>query len=158
MGGVVMAERAMRAAGWLPRHTVQVATRVLPVRTRERYRQEFLAELYGLGRARQLRHAFGVLSRCWALRAAISAPAEAAAADIEIVFPFRRPKRYRVRRNDEGYEIRDADAAGTQVFFSTSRREARTMSRALNRRPRSDEMRADNWKGGYEGRGPGAAG
>jgi len=143
-----MAERVIRAPGFWARHTVQVATRVLPDATLDRYRQEFLAELYGLGRARQLRHAFGVLSRCWALRAAINAPAEAAAADIEIVFPFRRPKRYSVRRTDEGYEIRDADAAGTQVFFSASRREARMMLRALNRKPGTDEKRVDQWKGG----------
>jgi hypothetical protein len=89
-GGVIVAERAMRVAGWLPRHTVRVATRVLPGSTRDRYRQEFLAELYGLGRTRQLRHAFGVLSRSWALRAAINTPSDAAAADMEIVFPRRR--------------------------------------------------------------------
>src|SRR5215471_2646223 len=92
MGGVVMAERAMRTAGFWPRHTVQVATRVLPGSTRDRYRQEFLAELYGLGRTRQLRHAAGVLSRSWALRAAINTPSVAAAADMELVFPrHRRP-------------------------------------------------------------------
>jgi hypothetical protein len=90
MGGVVMAERAMGAAGFWPRRTVRVATRVLPGATRDRYRQEFLAELYGLGRARQLRHALGVLSRCWALRDAINTPSPAAAADMEIVFPRRR--------------------------------------------------------------------
>ena len=66
----------MRAAGYLARHTAQVATRVLPGATRERYRQEFLAELYGLSRARQLRHAFGVLSRCWSLRTALSTPSD----------------------------------------------------------------------------------
>jgi hypothetical protein len=87
-----MAERAMRAPGWLPRHTVQVATRALPGATRDRYRQEFLAELYDLGRTRQLRHAAGVLSRCWVLRAAINAPSDATAADMELVFPrHRRP-------------------------------------------------------------------
>jgi hypothetical protein len=85
-----MAKRAMRAAGFWPRHTVQAATRVLRGSTRDRYRQEFLAELYGLGRTRQLRHAAGVLSRCWTLRAAINTPSEAAAADMEIVFPRRR--------------------------------------------------------------------
>src|SRR5215475_16224939 len=116
-----MAERAMRAAGWWPRHTVRMATRVLPYEQRDRYSQEFLAELYGLGRARQLRHALGVLSRCWALRAALNTPSEAAAADLEIVFPLRRPKRYSLRRTDDGYEIRDADAEGAQVFFSASR-------------------------------------
>src|SRR5215470_11634881 len=133
MGGVVMTEPELRAAGFWPRHTVQAATRVLPGATRDRYRQEFLAELYGLSRARQLRHAFGVLSRCWSLRTALSTPSDATAADMEIVFPFRRPKRYSVRRTDEGYEIRDADAAGAQVFFSASRRAARRMSRQLNR-------------------------
>jgi hypothetical protein len=147
MGGVVMAERAMRAAGWWPRHTVRMATRVLPYEQRDRYRQEFLAELYGLGRARQLRHAFAVLSRCWALRAALNTPSEAAAADMEIIFPFRRPKRYSLRRNDEGYEIRDADAEGAQVFFSASRREARMMVRALNRNPGGDEKRVERRRG-----------
>jgi len=87
-----MAKRTTRAAGFWPRHTVQVATRVLPGATRDRYRQEFLAELYGLSRARQLRHAVGVLSRSWALRAAINTPSDAAAADMEIVFArHRRP-------------------------------------------------------------------
>src|SRR5215470_10370909 len=90
MGGVVMTEPELRAAGFWPRHTVQAATRVLPGATRDRYRQEFLAELYGLNRARQLRHAFGVLSRSWALRAAINAPSDATAADMELVFPRRR--------------------------------------------------------------------
>jgi hypothetical protein len=68
---------------------VQAATLVLPRSTRDRYRQEFVAELYGLSRTRQLRHAAGVLSRSWALRAAISG-LPGAAADIEIVFPRRR--------------------------------------------------------------------
>jgi len=92
MGGVVMAERELRAAGFWPRHTLQAATRVLPRSTRDRYRQEFVAELYGLSRTRQLRHALRVFSRSWALRAAISAPSEATAADMEIVFPRRRPR------------------------------------------------------------------
>ena len=66
--GVIMAKRKMRAAGFWPRHALQAATRVLPGATRDRYRQEFVAELYGLARTRQLRHAAGVLSRSWALR------------------------------------------------------------------------------------------
>jgi hypothetical protein len=65
----------------LPWHTVRMATRVLPGAIRDRYRKEFLAELYGLGRARQLRHAAGVLSRSWALRAAINTPSEATIAE-----------------------------------------------------------------------------
>jgi hypothetical protein len=144
-----MAERAMRAAGFWPRQAVRMATRILPDATQDRYRQEYLAELYGLSRTRQLRHAFGVLSRSWALRVAINAPAEAAAADMEIVFPLRRPKRYSVRRNGDGYEICDADAAGAQVFFSASRREARIMLRSLNRKPGTDEKRADRGRIGH---------
>jgi hypothetical protein len=109
-GGVVMAERTMRAAGSLPRHTVRVATRVLPGSTRDRYRQEFLAELYGLGRARQLRHALGVLSRSWALRAAINTPSEAAAADMEIVFPrHRRPLLCRLNLRHRWATLRTED-------------------------------------------------
>jgi hypothetical protein len=149
-----MAKRSRRAAGFWPRHTVQVATRMLPGATRDRYRQEFLAELHGLSRARQLRHAFGVLSRSWALRAAINTPPEVAAADMEIVFPrLRRPKRYSVVRTADGYEIRDAGAAEARVFFSASRRAAHDMCRALNRRPGTDVNRADYWKGGHGGAG-----
>jgi hypothetical protein len=110
MGGVVMAERAMRAAGFWPRHTVQLATRVLPGATRDRYRQEFLAELHGLGRTRQLRHAAGVLSRSWALRAAINTPSDAAAADMELVFP-RHPRPLLCRLNRHRWEtLRTEDA------------------------------------------------
>jgi hypothetical protein len=95
-----MAKRTMRAVGFWPRHTVQVATRVLPGSTRDRYRQEFVAELYGLSPARQLREAFGVMSRSWALRTAINTPSEAAAADMEIVFPrHHRPLPCRLNRH-----------------------------------------------------------
>lgn len=86
-----MAEHKTRAAGFWPQHTVRVATRVLPGATRDRHRQEFLAELHGLSRARQLRHAAGVLRRCRALRVALNTPSEAAATDMRIVFP-RRPR------------------------------------------------------------------
>jgi len=106
-----MAKGKTRAAGFWPRHIVRAATRVQPGSTQDRYRQEFLAELHGLGRARQLRHAAGVLSRSWALRAAINCPSEAAAADTEIVSPRRqRPlscrlnlrHRYATLRTDDG--------------------------------------------------------
>lgn len=49
---------------------VRLAARALPGGpVRARYRQEFLAELYGLDPGRCRRHALGVLSRCYALRA-----------------------------------------------------------------------------------------
>jgi hypothetical protein len=61
------------------------------------------------------------------------------------------PKRYSVARTAEGYEVRDADAAGAQVFFSASRKTAREMARELNRKPGNDEKRADQWKSGFPG-------
>jgi hypothetical protein len=151
-GGAVMAERPLQAAGFWPRRTVQVATRVLPGSTRDRYRQEFLAELHGLSRTRQLRHAAGVLSRSWALRAAISTPPEATTADMDIVYPrLRRPKRYSLVRTADGYEIRDAESVGAKVFFSASHRAARNMLHALNRRSRPGAN--NHWTGGYAGGG-----
>jgi hypothetical protein len=63
----------------------------------------------------------------------------------------RKPKRYSVTRTAEGYEVRDADAAGAQVFLSASRKAAREMSRELNRKPGTEEKRADQWKSGFPG-------
>jgi hypothetical protein len=39
---------------------------------RRRYEREFVAELYGLDRAHQARHALGVLVSVWSLRAAVT--------------------------------------------------------------------------------------
>jgi hypothetical protein len=57
------------------RFVVGLATRVLPSpAARRRYYAEFVAELYGQARAAQLRHAAGVLSQAFTLRAALGAP------------------------------------------------------------------------------------
>ena len=67
MNGARAAVRAARAG-------VGLATRGLPRPTdRARYRAEFLADLHDLPPAGQLRYAAGVLSRTFALRAALSA-------------------------------------------------------------------------------------
>jgi hypothetical protein len=58
-----------------------------------------------------------------------------------------------VQRTADGYEIRDADAAGTHVVFSASRKAARDMSRKLNRKPGTEEKRLDQWKAGFGGGG-----
>ena len=56
------------------RAAVAVAVRALRTADdRERYRAEFLAELYDLEPGRQLRHSAGVLSRAFALRVALGA-------------------------------------------------------------------------------------
>jgi hypothetical protein len=51
---------------------VELAARVLPAQQRQRYALEFIAELYGMSRSQQLRHSVQVLTRSWALRAALT--------------------------------------------------------------------------------------
>jgi hypothetical protein len=59
---------AVPAARW----AVGTAARALPRRAdRERYRREFVAELYGLSPAEQARYAAGLLSQVLALRVAL---------------------------------------------------------------------------------------
>src|SRR4051794_35930610 len=56
------------------RLAVGLAARLLPTAAdRRRYQAEFVAELHGLPPAEQLRHAAGVLSQTFALRAALGA-------------------------------------------------------------------------------------
>lgn len=51
---------------------VRLASEVLPRSVRPRYQREFVAELYGMDRSRQLRHAGGVLFSVWALHRAVT--------------------------------------------------------------------------------------
>jgi hypothetical protein len=51
---------------------VWCAAWALPRAVRDRYRHEFVAELYGMDRARQLRHLGGVLVTIGALRRAVA--------------------------------------------------------------------------------------
>jgi hypothetical protein len=60
----------------------------------------------------------------------------------------RKPKRYRVTRRDDGYEVQDTDAAGAQVHFSDSRKSARKVSRQLNNTQRTQEREKNTWGGG----------
>lgn len=53
----------------LPRFLIATATRALPRGvSRDRYRQEFAAELHELSRGQQLKYAGGVFAHIWALR------------------------------------------------------------------------------------------
>ena len=69
----------MTTAGRGPRPS-RVAVRALELAAltlprgdvRHRYEREFVADLYGLDRARQTRYALGVLVSVWSLRAAVS--------------------------------------------------------------------------------------
>lgn len=60
-----------RAVGpWCGR-AVELAARVLPPGQRQRYARELVAELHGMTRGQQRRHALGVLTHAWALRTAL---------------------------------------------------------------------------------------
>ena len=60
-----------RPSWWASRAVGFAALALPPGGRRDRYRQEFYAELYGMDHSQQLRHALGVLAqagRCAALR------------------------------------------------------------------------------------------
>jgi len=62
------------AAFWASR-TVGLAARALPRgEHRYRYRDEFVAELHGMSRPHQARHAISVLTHCWSLRSELASP------------------------------------------------------------------------------------
>jgi hypothetical protein len=74
---------------WWASLAVRSASLPLPSEDRWRYRQEFLSELYGMTPAEQRRHATGVLSRVWILRAALTEPARLLSKEDEMVKPWR---------------------------------------------------------------------
>ncbi len=82
------------------RLAVELAARLLPTPAdRRRYQAEFVAELYGLPAAEQFRHAAGVLSQAFALRAALgSAPRRLEEAAMQSTIPWGRRFRCRVPR------------------------------------------------------------
>jgi hypothetical protein len=70
---------ALNRAASRPSHAVRLAARALPKgAVRDRYSAEFLAELPGLTEGQQTRHAIGVLTHVWALRAAVSSQGQPA--------------------------------------------------------------------------------
>jgi hypothetical protein len=79
------------APGRVAVRLVELAARMLPSGHRARYRREFTAELYGLTGPQQLRHATQVLSRSWALRAALGEPVPARNGELTMQIVQRRP-------------------------------------------------------------------
>ena len=71
--------------------TVELAVRVLPADHRQRYGLEFIAELYGMPKAQQRRHAARVLTSAWALRAALSEAAPGANGEIAVTTKTDKP-------------------------------------------------------------------
>jgi hypothetical protein len=67
---------------WWASLVVRSASLPLPSEHRWRYRQEFLAELYGMTPTEQRHHATGVLSRVWTLRVALAEPGRLTAKEL----------------------------------------------------------------------------
>jgi hypothetical protein len=102
---------------WWASLVVRSAALPLPSEHRWRYRQEFLAELYGMSPAEQRRHATGVLSRVVALRVALSEPARLLRKEAAMAKPFLcRIGRHRWQRlrNPEGGWYRECRGCGKQ--------------------------------------------
>ena len=118
---------------------VELAARILPADRRQRYAREFVAELYGMPRWQQLRHATQVLTHALALRAVLRATGPTISQE-DTMITTRRPWRCRLRLHDwderenpethEWYQIclrcgayherpRAAPGAGTAGIFSS---------------------------------------
>jgi hypothetical protein len=87
----LLRSRRAGAAGqptWWASWAVRSASLPLPSEHRWRYRQEFLAELYGMTPSEQLHHAAGVLSRVLTLRMALTEPARLLPKEATTAKPF----------------------------------------------------------------------
>jgi hypothetical protein len=107
------------AGRWCCR-TVELAAWLLPAEYRQRYALEFVAESYGMSHPQQVRHSVQVLSRAWALRAALDADGLA-------------PIQEKARRSTEvgccvtlvgtgGSSIANPDLGGEDAMFELCRR------------------------------------
>jgi hypothetical protein len=88
-----------------PVYVVGLAVRLLSAPHRDRYRREFSAELFDVPGEDQLRYALRVLSRTWALRAALTAHAPATIGETTMTKPLRcilRLHTWRTVHNEEG--------------------------------------------------------
>ena len=102
---------------WWASWAVRSASVPLPSEHRYRYRQEFLAELYGMTPSEQLHHATGVLSRVWTLRVALDEPARLKPKEAAMAKPWRcrlRIHRWQRLRNPQGGWYRECLECGKQ--------------------------------------------
>jgi hypothetical protein len=100
---------------WWASLAVRSASLPLPSEHRWRYRQEFLAELYGMSPAEQARHARGVLSRAWVLRMALDDPERLLAKEATMTKPWRcrlHFHRWRIERGYKGQRYRECIRCG----------------------------------------------
>ena len=73
---------------WWASWAVRSASLPLPSEHRYRYRQEFLAELYGMTPAEQRHHVTGILSRVWTLWVALEEPEQLLTQDDTLAKPL----------------------------------------------------------------------
>jgi hypothetical protein len=105
---------------WWASWAVRSASVPLPSEHRYRYRQEFLAELYGMTPTQQLHHATGVLSRVWTLRVALNEPARPTPKEAAMAKSWRcrvRLHRWQRIRNPQGGWYRECRDCGKQEDF-----------------------------------------
>jgi hypothetical protein len=120
----LLRHRRAGAAGtptWWASWAVRSASVPLPSEHRYRYRQEFLAELYGMTPSEQLHHATGVLSRVWTLRVALNEPARLMPREAAMVKHWRcRARIHRWQRlpNPEGGWYRECLECGKQDDYT----------------------------------------
>lgn len=107
---------------------VWAVTRMLPAGPiRDRYRQEFVAELHGLGRIARIQFILGLVSRSLALRTAVRNPS--AAADSPTITTRSKPllcrtglhHRWRVYLNPDGEPYRHCARCGADRYDGTGR-------------------------------------
>jgi hypothetical protein len=102
---------------WWASWAVRSASVPLPSDHRFRYRQEFLAELYGMTPSEQLHHAGGVLSCVWTLRVALNEPERLMPKEAVMAKPWRcrlRIHRWQRLRNPQGGWYRECRECGKQ--------------------------------------------
>jgi hypothetical protein len=103
---------------WWASLAVRSAALPLPSEHRYRYRQEFLAELYGMSSSDQLRHASGVLPRVLALRGVLTDPDRQLPMEAAMKKHWRcrlRIHRWKQLRNPEGDWYRECLRCGKQT-------------------------------------------
>jgi hypothetical protein len=107
------------------RHLVTLATRFLPAgSTRQRYRQELLAELYGLPARQATRCAIGIAINAPALRAAVTADGQH---PTEVTMHTHRPlacrlnihHHYRIQHAEDGGRYWHCPRCGKDYFRNT---------------------------------------
>jgi hypothetical protein len=97
---------------WASR-AIRLAVRVLPEGlARDRYRHEFLAELYGMSRPRQLRHAINLLIGSFALRAAVDRERQPSSLELVLPVTARKPLLCRLNLHHKWIRLSDSEDEG----------------------------------------------